>query len=248
MISQYLNKVSDLSLPSFDFTSPIGKLSLLLLSIIILSFVINFLLSNTILGVGYRIFVAPGIILHELAHALLCFFTGAKITKISFFDKKGGEVKHGPSKIPVIGQFLISMAPFFFGAAAIYFISEKMGIKGVDLDNIKLTKEGISASIIYLYRSIDYRNIFTFASLYLVTSIAVTMTPSLQDLRNIMLSVIVLAIASYFIIHDRIIVLDSIAIPDLYFSFFSTVLILLIFALIPSIILFILSKALKPNG
>jgi len=197
---------------------------------------------------GYRIFVVPGIILHELSHALFCFLTGAKITKISFFDKNGGEVKHSPSKLPVIGQILISCAPFVFGAVAIYFLSRKLGVESFNLDSMEITKEGIKNYVVESIKSIDFKNIQTLVVLYMVTTIAVTMTPSSQDLRNIFLSIIVLGIASYFVIQSHLINIDNITVPSYAFTLFSTVVFLLIFALIPSIILFILSKALRPNS
>ncbi len=49
-----------------------------------------------ILGAGkiYRIFVTPGILVHELSHALACLLMGAKVTDMTIFDKEGGHVTH----------------------------------------------------------------------------------------------------------------------------------------------------------
>ena len=137
--------LSSLHLISMQQDTSIIKFLTLIVAIIFLSFFIDFLLSNSFFGGGYRVFVGPGIVLHELSHALLCFFTGAKINSISFFDKTGGSVQHKPSKIPILGPILISVAPFIFGAAVIFFLSRKIGIDGPNLAAVDISREGIIA-------------------------------------------------------------------------------------------------------
>jgi len=82
--------------------------------VIVLSYLLQYMwvitLSNRIV---VRIFVTPGIIIHELSHAVGCLLMGAKIGEIKFFTETGGHVKHGKPKVPVIGQPVISMAPLF---------------------------------------------------------------------------------------------------------------------------------------
>ena len=119
-----------------------NELLLIVLAILVLAFIIDLLLSNSIFGRNYRVFVAPGVIIHEFSHAILCLLMGAKITKIALFDKQGGSVEHTKPVVPIIGQVLISLAPFFFGAAAIYFLSLWIGLKQVDLGSISLTLDG----------------------------------------------------------------------------------------------------------
>lgn len=82
--------------------------------VIVLSYLLQYLwvriLRNQII---VRIFVTPGIIIHELSHAAACLLMGAKVSEIKFFTETGGHVKHGKPKVPVIGQPIISMAPLF---------------------------------------------------------------------------------------------------------------------------------------
>lgn len=170
-----------------------GNQALILLgmvaAIVILSFLINTILVNSIGGI-YRVFVAPGVIIHELSHALGCMLTGAKITSIQVFKKDGGEVRHTPPKVPIIGQIIISLAPFFIGFLAIYYIAKVVGVKTIPLD-IGSALFAQPLQILWeMLRSIEFGSLITWLAFYLILTIAVTMTPSSQDLRNVILSVI----------------------------------------------------------
>ena len=218
------------------------KFLTLIILVIVISFLIDFFLSNSLLGKSYRIFVAPGIILHELSHALLCFLTGAKMTRISFFEKNGGSVQHHPSKIPILGPIAISVAPFIFGAAVIFFLSRRLGIEGPNLAGIDVSKDGIISFFKTAVENVNFRDAKTLIILYLVLSISVTMTPSFQDLRNMFLSLVVLALGGYFIVKISSLEVSSLVIPGQILTLISTVLLLLILALILSIVIFVVSK------
>ncbi|MCD4656429.1 MAG: M50 family metallopeptidase [Planctomycetes bacterium] len=64
---------------------------------------------------AFRIFVAPGIIIHEYSHAIACILTRAKIREIKLFKRDGGHVAHEAPKWPPKFKFLsnvfISFAP-----------------------------------------------------------------------------------------------------------------------------------------
>ena len=105
----------------------------IIIIIIILSYAINSILLSSVGGI-YRIFIAPGVILHELSHAFACLVTGAKVTSINVFKKDGGEVRHTKPIIPIIGQIFISLAPFIIGFLAIYLIARAVGFKPIPSD------------------------------------------------------------------------------------------------------------------
>ena len=56
---------------------------------------------------------APGVIVHECSHILGCLITGAKVKTVVFFSEKGGSVTYTASKIPYLGDVVISTAPLF---------------------------------------------------------------------------------------------------------------------------------------
>lgn len=234
--------LSNLHLISMQDDTALIKFITLIVAIVILSFVIDFLLSHSFFGAGYRIFVAPGIILHELSHAFLCFFTGAKMTRISFFDKTGGSVQHQPSKLPILGPIAISVAPFVFGAAAIYFLSRELGMSSQNLAAVDISRDGVLSFFKATFSNFSFKDIKTIIIFYLVLSVSVTMTPSFQDLRNMFLSLLTIGVAGYLIVKLTSFDVSSISIPSSVFTLLSTTFLLLIMALVFSIVIFVISK------
>lgn len=236
------------ALKNVDLNSVGVRLLILIFCVLILSFVIDYLLSRTIFGRNYRVFVAPGVIFHEFSHATLCLLTGAKIKKISLFDKEGGSVEHEASKIPVIGQMLISLAPFIFGVAAIYFMSQWLGLKNIDVSSSKLSADGILSSLKGAVQSINFSDYHNWIIIYLVLSIAVTLTPSWQDLANIASSTLLVALILFLILHSGKISTDWLSQPvEKMIALLSTVIFLLLLALLFSIITFGISKLISRN-
>lgn len=230
---------------NIDWNGSLIRLILLIVIVLLLSFLINFFFQNTIFGKSYRIFVAPGVIVHEMSHALLCLMTGAKITKMSLFDKNGGSVEHHPSKLPFIGSILISLAPFVFGSVIIYFLAELLGFKQINFFQIDYSFSGIISffkNVISQFHLSDIRSIII---AYLIISVAVTMTPSSQDLKNIVYSVLVLVIILILAIYCFHLNLLGIFVPIGAFYLLSMVIFVLILSLFLSIILYILSKVFK---
>lgn len=127
-----------------------------------LSYLANFWLSRVFLGRSYRYFLAPGIILHEYAHAIGCVLTGTRIRRIQLFDATGGRVVH--EKPPLLAQAVISLAPIILAQLAIYLAAR--------------------AFVPELLRGeLPGWHLGTVVFGYLAAVIAVTMVPSRQDLR-----------------------------------------------------------------
>jgi hypothetical protein len=57
----------------------------------------------------------PGVVFHELAHAIASVLMGSRVTGGSFWGEREAQVVH--EEVPGLRGFLISMAPFFFGTA-----------------------------------------------------------------------------------------------------------------------------------
>lgn len=258
MISSYISTISDyfvqtfqnFSLPNigynFNFQSKEIELLIFILLILIISFSVDRLLVNSFLGTGYRLFVSPGVILHELSHALLCVLTGAKIKSISLFDKEGGSVEHEQSKLPVIGPVLISIAPFVSGVIAIYFLANWLGMKEYDFNNAWFRYHDLISYFKNLIATIDFANYKNWIILYLALSIVVTMTPSKQDMKNITIPIIILILLAGLMYYFKFSLINMINFPtDRILALLSPILLLLILALLFSIIIFALSKLIK---
>jgi|GEM_PF-689982 len=213
-----------------------------LLAIVIISFIIDRLLANTFLGKSYRYFVAPGVILHELSHAFFCVITGAKIVKISFFEKDGGKVEHEKSKIPLLGQALISFAPLFFGIVAVFFLARFLGLKSelIDLQDINYSDFLANAKI--LLKSLNFHSYLNWLLLYLVLSVAVTMTPSTEDFKNAMIFIVIFSGGMFALWRFLSFSPPDSLVPAKLLVLLSTVIFLLILALVLSIMFFAISK------
>jgi hypothetical protein len=155
----------------------------------------------------YRLFVAPGIIIHELSHVLACLLFGAKIKKVSFFDKKGGYVKHQPAKIPLVGQFFISFMPILGGLAGMLFLMWLFQYSHFFLPQIILTPNFwhnisflFSSTLNFLQYNWHKWQLWLF--LYLIISICLCLMPSTQDIKNgikgLVAIIVLIAIVYYF--------------------------------------------------
>jgi len=73
----------------------------------------------------------PGMVLHELAHAVACFVFGSKVTAIKPWGPSGASVTHAGTT--GWKNFAISLAPFFVNtalAALCFFAAHKLVILG----------------------------------------------------------------------------------------------------------------------
>lgn len=223
------------------------KIIVLFVAIPIGAMLIDYLLSHSIIGYGYRIFVAPGVIVHETAHAIGCLLTGAKITAFNIFEKSGGHVEHQKSKIPFIGQIVISLAPLLAGGVAIYFLARLVGFREVNLVGAPLSLEGLKSVVLHLISSIDIHNQRNWILLYLLISVAVTMNPSRQDVKNILISLLIIAAGIFAVIKYTSFRPDIMHfLPSQVLMVVGTVDLLLLLVLAFSIIVFAISKLIKP--
>lgn len=208
--------------------------------LLLLAYLVNYFLVQSFFGYKWRVFVAPGVIVHELSHAFGCLITGAKITKISLFSKDGGCVEHQKSPIPIFGPIIISMAPLIIGIIIFFFLAKIIHLENIC--NINSTFINIKS----IYKNIDFTNWGNILIIYLLLSVAVTMTPSWQDLVNIIIPIIILVGIVYLLLLLHII---DFAIFDSLFRHLAPVVILSIIVLfgllIVSMILYLITKVLK---
>lgn len=119
----------------------------------------------------YCIVLFPGIILHEISHIAGCLITLTKVRKVKLFSSKGGFVMHEKPVLPILGIFIISIAPLVVGL----FISH------------------ILFGLIYTPEGLKYQ-LPTVIYLYLIFSIILTMLPSKTDITNSLPAYIIIAV------------------------------------------------------
>lgn len=152
------------------------------LGTVIAGYVLSFLVMHALAQFSrgsyklFRLFLFPGIIVHEASHMAACLLTGTPIQSVSFWTETGGEVIHHKPKLSVITQPLISFAPFPVGMILLLLLSQQ------------ITDSPWQLSIIWGL---------------LMISIAATLAPSKTDIVNalegLVLLAIVIGIITYYI-------------------------------------------------
>ena len=169
----------------------------------LISFILDYLWKRIFYGKKYRIFVGFGIIIHELSHALACMLTGAKIEEINLFHSEGGYVKHGKSKIPIMGQIFISFAPILGGIMTLFFFSLIFDLKlpfGV-VNFQECFFQGLIFGIqeILFFIEQNWLNWQFWIFTYLSISTIICLAPSKTDVKNAFFGIFVVFIAGFIL-------------------------------------------------
>lgn len=140
----------------------------------------------------YRWIIWPGVIIHELSHAIVGKLMGAKIKDISLFSKTGGSVTHTSPRIPIIGMPLTSIAPLFGCTLALLGVMYIFGYQD------SLTSfSTIPSSFVENYKHWQW-----WVFVYLAIAIACPIAPSNHDFKNawlgIFLIILTLGVLFYF--------------------------------------------------
>jgi len=132
-----------------------------------------------------------GAAVHESSHALLCLVTGAKISEFKIFSSQP-HVTHSRSKLPIVGNVLISSAPIFGGLAFLFLINHFL------LGNyftISTTSTDLYSSFIESFKLITQLNPLHWQSWVLVIlfiNVGAMLGPSFQDIKNMWPALIIL--------------------------------------------------------
>jgi hypothetical protein len=168
---------------------PIGQIIGWFVVIFLASYWINWLLARGILYRVYRLFVAPGVVVHELSHAVGCIITGSKITEINFWKADGGHVKHLVAHDPVrrlISDPIIALSPIFGTFLIIGFLTLELSPEL--LTYLKHNDYGALAV------EFPWTSWQAWLYFYLVTSLMATVAPSKTDMKYALASLVVLLI------------------------------------------------------
>ena len=131
----------------------------------------------------FRFLIIPGVIIHELSHALGCLITGAKVESIKVFDKEGGEVVHGEPYIKYIGPIIISMAPIV-GGMLMFYLWTLLIDTPFQLDGNSSTIMSASESFISRLGQIKWFEWQIWVYLYGCLNLVICISPSTQDFTN----------------------------------------------------------------
>jgi len=185
------------------------NLGILIIIISVLGYFSNYLnysyLNYSILHWLYYI----GVIIHESSHAILCIFTGARITDFKIFDKQP-HVSHKKSKIPILGQTLISLAPMAGGFLFLFLVNKYLLLNYLTIIEISSFSEVFNITLNILSQ-IDITTWQGWVIILLSLNVGAMIGPSTQDLKNIWWVFIILFFIKWpFLINIGIIIIGLI--------------------------------------
>ena len=134
-----------------------------------------------------------GVAIHELSHAIFCVLTGARITEFSIFSKQPHVTSLKP-RLPIAGQFLVSLAPII-GGLAFLFILNKYFLSGYFTIPIIVGPKDIFFAPFNLLSQINLLNWQSWLMVFLFLNAGAMIGPSFSDIKNIW----PLIVASFFI-------------------------------------------------
>jgi hypothetical protein len=148
-----------------------------------LGYLSNFLNWRYLNNGAIRFLYYIGALVHETSHAVLCVLTGAKIEEFAVFSDQP-RVVHRKSRIPFLGELLISIAPIAGGLLFLFLVNRYL------LGNyFALTPASLLQINILQWRS--------WVMIFLLFNAGAMLGPSEQDLKNIWPALIVLLFIHY---------------------------------------------------
>lgn len=150
----------------------------LILMIFVLGYLVEYVLSYVFSQHIFRIFVGPGIILHESAHALVARLFGGKVVEFKIFDEKGGSVKYTQPRFSNFTNILVGLAPIIIAIAILFLITKLFHFDFILDQNQVLTFKQFKS----FFFDLNYHSAKTYIFIYLSLSIAAAMVPSKQDM------------------------------------------------------------------
>ena len=131
-----------------------------------------------------------GAFIHETSHAVLCVLTGAKIKEFVIFSSQP-HVPHQRSKLPMVGELLISFAPIAGGLLFLFLVNRYCLGNYFIMPHISGWQD-IMTGAVKLLRQVDLREWQSWVMLLLFLNVGSMLGPSPRDLKNIWPILIVL--------------------------------------------------------
>ena len=161
----------------------------------------------------YYLISAPGVVVHECTHIAGCLITGAKIKKVVFFSEQGGSVTYQSPKVPLLGNVIIGTAPLFgiplvlagltwlfgtyFGCTLFSSVPSLTSLDGAGAL--------LSSALLILYENLVVEfNGWFLLYLYLTISLVLSLSPSMQDIKNALAGLVILTLLGLLVIASGI--------------------------------------------
>lgn len=155
-----------------------------------------------------------GAVVHESSHAILCILTGARISEFVIFDEQP-HVTHSKSKIPVIGIFLISSAPIYGGLFFLFLVNHYALGNYFTISPIANNWENIFWEPMKILKQINPLQWQSYVMFFLFLNIGAMIGPSLQDIKNIWLVVLLMFFVKSYYLADICVIAFSLILVNI---------------------------------
>jgi len=141
-----------------------------------------------------------GAFIHESSHAILCVATGAKVSEYKVITIQP-HVTYSNSKLPVFGNFLISIAPILGGLTFMFFVNKYFLANQFIMPPFSNWKFFLD-DFLKFFKQINVTKWKDLVALFLFLNMGAMIGPSWQDLKNVWFIIFILVfIPSVFIAH-----------------------------------------------
>lgn len=141
-----------------------------------------------------------GAFIHESSHAILCLLTGAKIHKYKVISLQP-QVTYTNSKLPILGNLLISIAPVLGGLTFLFFVN-KFFLQNQFIMPAFSSWKFFLTDFLKFIGQINLTKWQDWVLLFLFFNMGAMLGPSWQDLKNVWVLIVILVfIPSAFIAH-----------------------------------------------
>jgi hypothetical protein len=147
----------------------------------------------------YVVLMLPGTIVHEFSHAIVALLMGARIRKFRVIPSGNtlGQVEHTAPKIPVIGNFSISVAPLIGCPAMLVLLSYFLGVYfnySPGSFDILIEARILFERALSLIMGLDFFNWKTYVFLYLALTLGAGAAPSKTDISSMLPGLIIIIV------------------------------------------------------
>jgi len=134
-----------------------------------------------------------GALVHETSHAIVCIFTGAKIEEFTVFSDQP-RVVHRQSRLPILGEPLISFAPIAGGLLFLFLVNHYLLGNYFTVPPLSSWHDwqAILLEPWVLLAQINFLQWQSWIMILLFFNVGAMLGPSFRDLKNVWLVLIIL--------------------------------------------------------
>ncbi len=160
----------------------------------------------------------PGVIVRDLFTALGCLVTGTTITDFNLFRMSGDRIGYEKSKLPVVGDFVVAVAPMVGIVLLVGYVSVGFDKAGFDqavdwsaspMHNMQLSLEGAEKYIKHVVSvvfatwrdiiEVDFREWTAWLYLLLMANLVLALAPQAKEMKYLLAAVGLYGVGFYLL-------------------------------------------------